>query len=92
MPMPKQLNSIGMGVFISEYEYFASNPPHSDAIAYLMNKGISNRDGAIWRINNVKYLFDNQSLLCESLEYIAYTSRRATVHQKEKAVGFLKGL
>ena len=90
MPMPKHLNRIGMGVFISEYEYFATRPQRSDAIAYLVDKGISNEAGAGHRVSGAKYLFDDPALLRETLEYIAYTSSKAAAHEKEKAAQLLK--
>jgi hypothetical protein len=90
MPMPKYLDKIGMGVFISEFEYFATKPKSSDT--YLVNQKICNAGGARRRINNAKYLFDDPKLLHEALEYIAYTSPKATSQQKEKANKLLKGL
>ena len=90
MPMPKHLNRIGMRVFISEYEYFATRPKRSDAIAYLVDKGISNEAGAGHRVSGVKYLFDDPILLREALEYIAHASLKATMNEKEKAVRLLK--
>lgn len=92
MPMPKHLNRVGMGVFIAEYDYFASRPQRSDAIAYLVDKGISNNAGAAHRVSGACYLFGDPALLREALEYIAYNSSNATAVQKKEAVGRLKGL
>jgi len=93
MPMPKHLNRTGMGVFLSEYEYFAARPKRADAIEYLVNKGISrDANGAEHRVSGAKYLFEDPNLLREALEYIVYSAPKATAQQKEKAASLLKSL
>jgi len=90
--MPKHLNSTGLGVFISEYEFFATRPKRADAIKYLVDKGKSNYGGAERRASAAKYLFDDPILLREALEYIAHTAPKATAQQKSKAARLLKSL
>lgn len=85
MPMPKDLNSMALHVFMAEYEYFATRPQRLVAIAYLVQKGTCNEGGAERRVSAAKRLFDNPTLLREALEYVAYKSSRATHQQKEKA-------
>lgn len=92
MPMPKHLNRVGLSVFMAEYEYFSTHPKKSDATAYLVQKGISNDNGAGHRVSGAKYLFDDLALLREALEYVAYKSSRATTSEKEKAIILLTSL
>jgi|GEM_PF-1890466 len=92
MPMPKHLNRVGLSVFMTEYEYFASRPQRADAITYLVQKGISNENGAGHRASGAKYLFDDPDLLCEALEYVAYKSLRASNSEKEKSLRLLTSL
>ena len=92
MPMPKHLNRIGLSVFVAEYEYFASRPQRADAIAYLVQKGISNENGAGHRVSGAMSLFDDPALLRETLEYIAYTSSKASNFEKEKSLRLLANL
>lgn len=92
MPMPEHLNSVGLRVFMAEYEYFATRPRRADAVTYLVKKGISNANGAGRRVSGAKSLFDSPALLLEALEYIAYKSSRASNSEKEKALRLLTSL
>lgn len=92
MPMPKHLNRVGLSVFMAEYEYFASKPQRADAVAYLVQKGISNENGAGHRVSGAKCLFDDPALLCEVLEYVANKSSRASNSEREKALRLLTSL
>jgi hypothetical protein len=73
--MPRCLQSIGLKVFIDEYEFFESRPTRNEGINYLLNKKISrNEAGAVWRLGAAKKLFSNTDLLHDALDYIANKS------------------
>jgi len=91
--LPRCLQSIGLKVFIDEYEFFESRPIRSEGINYLLKKKISrNEAGAARRLGAAKKLFSNPDLLHEALDYIANQSKEASKHQKEKASGILRRL
>jgi len=93
MAMPRLLKTIGLTVFIDEYEFFDSSPSRGEAIDYLVKKGISDgAGGAAWRVGRAIKLFNHQNLLGESLAYIVHESKKATKSQKGKAAGLLMGI
>jgi hypothetical protein len=92
MPMPKHLKRAGMGVFIDNYEFFATRPGRSKAIEHLMRVCGKNEGGASQSFGGASSLFKDSNLLREALEYIAYYSKEATATRKEKAIRLLKGL
>ena len=85
MPMPKYLNQMGLSFFIRDYDYFAQKPNRTDAIAYLVSNNFCNESGASYRVSAAKRIFDSPPLLQETLEYIAYKSRKASILEKQKA-------
>jgi len=61
--MERKLNSVGKQAFVEQYELFqrfaAGSISREDAIAKLVDQGVSNEAGAAIRVGNAKLIFEN---------------------------------
>ena len=76
MPAPRELQSLGIEKFITEYSFFTSKPNLKTAINYLIDKRISNEAGAARRANAARKIFSNPFLLWECLTYVAFQAKK----------------
>ena len=89
MKVPRELQSIGIGVFIDEYEFWLSKQSLDVAIEYQLQKGISNVAGATRRACAAKKIFADRELLQKCLAYIAYHAVKIATTHRVKAKEYL---
>lgn len=85
MEAPRALRSLGLEKFLEEYEFWETKPSLANAIAYQVDKNISNEAGAYRRAGAAKKIFSDPDLLSRCLAYAAFHAIKIRPALQQKA-------
>jgi hypothetical protein len=90
MKVPRELQSLGIRVFIEHFSFWKSKPNFNVAIKHQEEKKISNHAGAARRAGAAKKIFENKALLITCLEYASDHAKKVSGEIKRQANQYWK--
>lgn len=85
MSAPRELQSIGINIFITHFETFYKLKNRIDIAKFCIENKISNESGALIRGGYMEQVINNKNILKECLNYIIYQSKKTSQDNKNKA-------